>query len=95
MTKVNPLSPDTTPEAQRVMFALLRRAPVWKRLALTCELIQTARLLALSDLRRRFPQANEEELRRRLIARLLPREDVVRAYGFEPARGEYCARHEG
>lgn len=94
MPKVNPLSPDTTPEAQRVMFALLRRAPVWKRLALTCELIQAARLLALSDLRRRFPQATEGELHRRLIARLLPREDVVRAYGFDPAREEYRAGRE-
>jgi hypothetical protein len=86
--KVQPLSPDTTPEAQAVLFKLLRRAPVWKKLALTCDLIQTARSLALADLRRRYPLANEDELRRRMIARLLPREDVVCAYGFEPAQDE-------
>jgi hypothetical protein len=89
MSKVKPLSSDTTPEAQAVLFELLRRTPVWRRLALTCELTQATRLLALADLRRRFPHATEEELRRRLIARLLSREDVIRAYGFDPAREGY------
>jgi hypothetical protein len=83
---MKPLSLDTRPEAQQVQFDLLRRMPVWKRLALTCELIQTARKLMLVDLRRRYPQASEEELRRRLIARLLTREEVIRAYGFDPAK---------
>ncbi|HJQ34424.1 MAG TPA: hypothetical protein VJ866_19750 [Pyrinomonadaceae bacterium] len=78
------LSSDTTPEAQQVLFELARRTPVWKRLQLTCELIQMTRLLALADLRRRFPKAGEEELRRRLIARVLSREEVVRAFGFDP-----------
>ncbi|HEX8847330.1 MAG TPA: hypothetical protein VF791_21990 [Pyrinomonadaceae bacterium] len=67
-----------------MQFELLRRVPVWKRLALTCELIQTARKLMLADLRRRFPHASEEELRRRLIARLLTRDEVIHAYGFDP-----------
>jgi hypothetical protein len=81
---MKPLSPDTTLEAQQAQFELLRHLPVWKRLALTCELIQATRKLMLVELRRRFPQASEEELCRRLIARLLPREDVIRAYGFDP-----------
>lgn len=58
--------------------------PAWKRLGLTCELIQAARKLMLADLRRRFPRAGEEELRRRLIARLLTRDEVIIAYGFDP-----------
>ena len=81
---MKPLSPDTSPEAQQVQFELLRRTPVWKRLAMTCELIQAGRKLMLSDLRRRYPQASEDELRRRLIARLLTRDEVIRAYGFDP-----------
>lgn len=81
---MKPLSPDTTTEAQQVLFELTRRSPVWKRLQLTCELVQATRLLMLADLRRRFPHAGEEELRRRLIARVLPREEVVRAFGFDP-----------
>ena len=81
---MKPLSPDTTPEAQQMQFELMRRTPVWKRLALTCELIQTTRQLMLIDLRRRFPQASEEELRRRFIARILTRDEVISAYGFDP-----------
>lgn len=69
-----------------MQFELLRRMPVWKRLAITCELIQTTRKLMLIDLRRRFPQAGEEELQRRLIARVLTRDEVIRAYGFDPAQ---------
>lgn len=40
--------------------------------------------LIMTDLHHRFPQADDTELRRRFIARVLPREDVVRAYGFDP-----------
>jgi hypothetical protein len=83
---MKPLSVDTTSEAQQVQFELLRRMPVWKRLALTCELIQATRKLMMADLRRRFPQASEEELQRRLIARLLTRDEVMRAYGFDPVK---------
>lgn len=81
---MSPLSHDTTPEAQQLMFELLRRAPAWKRLALTCELIQATRALMLAGLRRRFPEASEEEIRRRFIARVLTREEVINAYGFDP-----------
>jgi hypothetical protein len=84
------LSSDTTPEAQQVMFELLRRAPAWKRLALMCELIQATRALMLAGLRRRFPAASEEEIRRRFIAKVLTREQVIGAYGFAPVEEGYC-----
>ncbi len=63
---------------------MLRNTSASRKIALTFELIQTARLLVLAGLRRRFPAADEDELRRRLISKLLPREDVMRAYGFDP-----------
>ena len=80
-----PLSPDTTPETQQRLYELTRLTPAWKRLKLTCELIQATRKLMLADLRRRFPHAGEEELRRRFIARVLTREEAISAYGFDPA----------
>lgn len=86
---MNSLSLDTTPEAQQMMFELLRRMPAWKRLALTCELIQTTRSLMLAGLRSRFPEASEEEIRRRFIASMLTREEVVNAYGFDPVAEGY------
>jgi hypothetical protein len=81
---MKPLSPDTTLEAQRVQFELMRTVPGWKRLSLAFELTQATRQLVLADIRRRYPEACDEELRKRFISRVLPREDVIRAYGFDP-----------
>jgi hypothetical protein len=75
---------DTSPEAARVLLELTRRNPVWKRITQASELTRACRVLVMSDLKRRHPHASEEELRRRLAARVLSREDVLRAYGWDP-----------
>jgi hypothetical protein len=85
---MKPISPDTTPEAQEVLFSLLRQAPVWKRLRMVADLNQTLRLLVTADVRRRYPLASDSEIRWRLAARLLTREEVVAAYGWDPALEE-------
>jgi hypothetical protein len=85
------LSLDTTSEAQQMMFELLRRTPAWKKIALTCELIQAIRELMITGLRNRFPDASEEEIRRRFIASVLTREQVIGAYGFDPVEEGYCS----
>ena len=81
---MKPLSPDTTLEAQQVQFELMRRLPGWKRLFLAFELTQATRHLVLADIRSRYPGASEEELRKRFISRVLAREHVIAAYGFDP-----------
>ncbi|MEP6742115.1 MAG: hypothetical protein ABJB61_06405 [bacterium] len=81
---MKPLSTDTTSEAQLKHFELMRQLPGWKRLTLAFDLTQTLRQLVLADIRRRYPGASEEDVRKRFIARVLPREDVIRAYGFDP-----------
>ena len=43
----------------------------------------------LADICHHFPGAGEEEIRRRFIARVLPHEDVIRAYGFDPKQEGY------
>ena len=82
--QMKPLSPDTTPEAQQMHFDLMRQLPGWRRLTLAFDLTQATRQLVLADIRRRHPEASDEEVRRRFIARVLAREDVIRAYGFDP-----------
>lgn len=81
---MKPLSPDTTPEAQRMQYEMMRRLSPEQKLSLALALTDTMRQLVLADLHHRFPQADSEEIRRRFIARVLPREDVIRAYGFDP-----------
>jgi hypothetical protein len=59
------LSPDTSPEAERVLIELLRKTPAWRRLQLTDQMSATARNLCLAGLRRRHPHATKSELRQR------------------------------
>ena len=77
-------SSDTDPAAERALLEMIRQAPVWKRIALVSELVETTRALALADLRGQFPGASHEELRRRLALRLLTPEEIRAAYGWDP-----------
>ena len=70
-------------------FALMRRLPDWKRLALAFELTDAAWQLVLSEIIHQFPNATADEVRKRFIARVLSREDVIRAYGFDPKQEGY------
>ena len=81
---MKPLSPDTSVEAQRKHFELMRRLSPEQRLSMAFALTDATRQMVLADLQHRYPQATPEEIRRRFIARVLPREDVIRAYGFDP-----------
>lgn len=86
---MKPLSLDTTPAAQQMHFQLMRRLPDWKRLKLAFALTHATRQLVLADIGYRFAGASSEEIRRRFIARVLPRDDVIRAYGFDPKQEGY------
>ena len=81
---MKPLSRDTTPQAQRKHYELMRRLSPEQKLSMAFAVTNATRQLVLADLKHRFPQASEEEIRRRFIARVLPRDDVIRAYGFDP-----------
>jgi hypothetical protein len=74
---------DTDPEAERALVEAIRRAPVWRRVALASELTRATRALALADLRRQSPGASEEELRHRLARRLLTPDEIGAASGPE------------
>ena len=86
---MKPLSPDTSTEAQRMQYELLRRLSPSQKLALAFELTDALRDLVLADLHHRFPDADDAEIRRRFITRVLSRADVIRAYGFDPEAEGY------
>ena len=81
---MKPLPPDTTPDAQRKQYELMRQLSPEQKLYLAFALTDATRKLILADLRHRFPDADADEIKRRFIARVLSREDVIRAYGFDP-----------
>jgi hypothetical protein len=76
------LFPDTCPEAERVQIELLRQAPPWRKLDMVGQMNQTVRILALSGLRQRYPQATPRELRRRLADLLLG--PTLAAHVYDP-----------
>lgn len=75
---------DTTPEADKVMTELYRGMPVWKRVSAVFELGRISRGLVMEQLRKRYPNADAEELHKRYAARVLSRDDVIKAYGWDP-----------
>ncbi len=62
---------DTSDEAERVLVEAYRRMSPAQRIHRVRELIHYANELALSDIRRRHPQATERELQLRLASRRL------------------------
>jgi len=75
---------DTSPEAEVVLVRLWRETPAWRKWELMEDLNRAGRLLALAGLRRRYPEAEPEELRRRLADLLLGPELAAEVYGPGP-----------
>jgi hypothetical protein len=75
------LSLDTRPEAERVQIELLRQASPSRKLYLVGQMNLTVRTLALQGLRKRYPYATSEQLRRRLADLWLGSELAARVYG--------------
>ena len=72
---------DTSPEAEQVLLELLRQAPPWRKMEMLGQMNQTAKTLALSGLRQRYPQATLLELHRRLADLLLGSSLAAQVYG--------------
>jgi hypothetical protein len=72
---------DTDPKVEALQLQLLRTAPSWRKLEMLAQLNASARLLALSGLRQRYPNAGEAGLRRRLAGLLLGEELACKVYG--------------
>jgi hypothetical protein len=75
------LHDDTSLEIERLQIDGLRQMPSWRKLALTAEMSQTVRTLALAGVRQRFPQETPAQRRRRLADLVLGPELALRAYG--------------
>ena len=73
--------PDTPPETERALFAMLREMPPWRKLEMVAQLNQAGRELALAGLQTRHPNAPRDELLRRLADMLLGAELAKQVYG--------------
>ena len=75
------LNSDTSPDVEEMLFTYWRDAPAAEKWRRMMELNHSARFLALTGVRRRYPGASEEEIRRRLADLLLGAELAARVYG--------------
>ncbi len=80
---------DTNVESEFILIEFTRRAPLWKRAAQLADLIEARQTLILADLRRRYPHADADELHKRLAARLLPREEMIRIFDWDADKEGY------
>lgn len=88
-------SRDTTPDAERRRLAAAWSAPAWRKLWMAAEMSQTTKELTLAGLRRRHPEADEEEIRFQLALLLFDPEIAVRLCGREAAGGEHHSTTNG
>jgi hypothetical protein len=72
---------DTHPKMEELQVKLLREVPAYRKMEMLISLNASAQELALAGLRRRFPNASQNELRRRLADILLGRDLARKVYG--------------
>jgi hypothetical protein len=72
---------DTHPKMEALQIQLWRQASPTRKMHMLAQLNASARTLALTGLRSRYPQASEGELRRRLADLLLGEELARKVYG--------------
>lgn len=72
---------DTHPKMEALQIQLLRQASPTRKMNMLAQLNKSARLLALTGLRSRFPNAGEAEIRLKLAQLLLGEETARKVYG--------------
>jgi hypothetical protein len=72
---------DTHPKMEALQIQLLRQVPPWRKMEMLVSLNAAARELALAGLRRRYPNASDAWLRRRLADILLSEDLAKKVYG--------------
>jgi hypothetical protein len=75
------LFPDTHPKMEALQIELWRQASPTRKMQMLAQLNASARLLAMTGLRSRYPLASEAELRRKLAGLLLGDELAQKVYG--------------
>lgn len=65
--EMNPMPPDTTVEAERKQFEILRRLDAQTRLNMACELSDHLRNIVEAGVRLRHPEYDEHKVNRQVV----------------------------
>ncbi|MCS6774488.1 MAG: hypothetical protein RMM31_10495 [Anaerolineae bacterium] len=87
---------DTRGEVEALQIMLIRQMPTWKRVAIVESLTEMVKLMAISGIRQRHPDATTEQIHRLLAEAMLGAELARRVYDHErrDCAGD-AARHTG
>lgn len=80
---------DTDEATERRLIELTRQMSDEKKLRIVFDQIETGRLFSMGGIKRRHPQASQEELKKRFAALILDRETVMKVYGWDPKKEGY------
>jgi len=79
-----PQSPDTTYEAEQVLFELYRNMPPWKKLERVFDLTTTMHKLAVKEMQRQTPELSEQQAWFKLLASQHGCDFIAKAYKIDP-----------
>jgi hypothetical protein len=85
----HPLTTDTHPAVEALLIDGYRKMTPSQKLERVRAMTQAVQRLALLDIRRRHPDADERELALRLASRWLAPETIVAAFGWNPQERGY------
>ncbi|MCW5933503.1 MAG: hypothetical protein KIT45_04280 [Fimbriimonadia bacterium] len=74
------LFPDTSHQMEDIQLKLIRRMPIWKKVAIVEGLNETVKTLAISGIKQRNPRATPEQIRRMLADQMLGAELARKVY---------------
>ena len=81
---MKPLSADTSPDVERILIEGYRRMSPAEKLERVWAMNRAVRQMALARIRSQYPDAPEREHRLRLAALWLPRDTMIRVFGWDP-----------
>ena len=75
------LSSDSHPKMEALQIKLIRQIPSWKKFAIADDLNETVKMLAITGIKQRHPDANPEQIHRLLAELMLGKELAHKVYG--------------
>ena len=75
---------DTSPEVERMMIEIWRRATYEQKLQRVLSIGRSVNELTRAFLRTRYPDATPREIELRLASRNLDRETMIKVFGWDP-----------
>ena len=74
------LSSDTHPKIEKMQIEFIRRMPSWKKFSIVDGLNETVKMLAITGIKQRNPNATLEQVQRMLAGLMLGEELAQKVY---------------